>query len=261
MEVCRSFTIRGSNMNIKTKAKLHPSRLQALIAGAVLFAGMSLVTTTAHATITASVGGVPSGADVYETFDSVPLGSAPFMTASGIMVSFGGDAKAVVGASSGLYARPFLSGGNGSNFGGQPDGADATTYLSSGSTGSDPHAGVTLTFAGLTNYLGLLWGSVDGYNTLTFYNGMTVVGVFTGADVTALPNGDQGAMGTYYVNINLSDSFTSVVATSSQYAFEFDNVAINADPHKVPEPGTAGVFLLGLLLLGSACWLKGRQLS
>lgn len=248
-------------MNIKTKTKLHPSRLQALLAVAGLFAGMSLVTTTAHATITASVGGVPSGADVYETFDSVPLGSGPFTTSSGIVVSFGGSAKAVVGALSGLYAPPFLSGGNGSNFGGQPDGADTTTYLSSGSTGSDPLSGVTLTFAGPTNYLGLLWGSVDAYNTLTFYNGTTVVGMFTGNDVTSLANGDQGAQGTYFVNINLSDSFTSVVATSSQYAFEFDNVAFSADPLKVPEPGTAGVFLLGLLLLGSACWLKGRQLS
>jgi len=253
-------------MNIQTKAKLHPSRLRALLAGVGLFAGMSLVTTTAHATIayatiTASIGGVPSSGDVYETFNSVPLGNGTFTTPSGITVSFGGNAQAVTGAASGLYAAPFLSGNNGLNFGGQPDGADTTTYLSSGSTGSDSLSEVTLTFAGPTNYLGLLWGSVDAYNTLTFYNGTTVVGTFTGDDVTSAANGDQSAQGTYFVNINLSDSFTSVVATSSQYAFEFDNVAISADPLKVPEPGTAGVFLLGLLLLGSACWLKGRQLS
>ena len=107
--------------------------------------------------------------------------------------------------------------------------------------------------------MGLLWGSVDTYNTLTFLDGTDVVGQFTGKDVNKLANGDQGASGTYYVNINLSDSFTSVVATSSSYAFEFDNVALSSSPLKVPEPGTVGVFLLGLLLVGSAYRLKGRR--
>ena len=243
-------------MNIKIKNKLHPSRWQAMLAAAVLVAGMGLVATTASATtLTATVGGVPSGADVYENFDSAPLGGGTFTTPSGIIVSFGGGGQAVQGALSGRYAAPFLSGGNGSHFGNQMDVADLTTYLATGAAGSD----VTLAFVGPTRYMGLLWGSVDAYNTLTFFNGTTQVGQFTGADVTSLANGDQGASGTYYVNIHLSDSFTSVVATSSSYAFEFDNVAISASPHQVPEPGTVGVFLLGLLLVGSACRLKGRR--
>lgn len=240
------------------------SGLQALLAGAVLVAGMGFMATTASASpITGTVGGVPSGADIYENFDAVPLGGGNFTTANGIMVSFGNDGQAVQAASSGTYAAPYLSGGNGLNFGSQPDGADATTYLTTGSTGSNPGANVTLALVGPTRYMGLLWGSVDAYNTLTFYtdNGATMVGQFTGTDVTALANGDQGADGTFYVNINLANSFTSVVATSSQYAFEFDNVAFSALPLKVPEPAAAGVFLLGLLLVGSAYWLKGRRLS
>jgi hypothetical protein len=46
------------------------------------------------------------------------------------------------------------------------------------------------------------------------------------------------------VNINSTLGFDSVVATSSQYAFEFDNVAYSATP--VPEPTTmiAGALLL-----------------
>jgi hypothetical protein len=248
-------------MNNRTKGKLHPSRLQALLAGAVLVAGMGLGATTANATavITGTVGGVPSGADIYENFDDAPLGGAGYTTSNGIIVTFGNDGQAVHGASSGHYAAPFLSGGNGLNFGSQGDGADATTYLTSGSTNINPGANVTLTLMGPTRYMGLLWGSVDAYNTLTFYNGTTVVGTFTGKDVTAAANGDQGEKGTYYVNINLSDSFTSVVATSTEYAFEFDNVAFSANPLKVPEPGTVGVFLLGLLLVGSAYRLKGRR--
>lgn len=243
-------------MNIKIKRKLHPSRLQALLAGAVLVAGMGLGATTANATtISGTVGGVPTGADIYENFDSVPLGSGTFTTASGIVITFVGGGHAVSGSDPGQYAAPFLSGGNGLNFGSQPDGPDATTYLASGAAGSS----VTLALAGPTRYMGLLWGSVDSYNTLTFWNGGTQVGQFTGADVTSLANGDQGEQGTYYVNITLSDPFTSVVATSSSYAFEFDNVAFAANPLKVPEPGAVGVFLLGLLLAGSAYRLKGRR--
>ncbi len=251
-------------MNKNTNGK-HLSSLQALLAASVLFAGMALAATSASAAaiITGSVGGVPSSADIYENFDAVPLGGGNFTTANGITVSFGNAGQAVQGAVSGQYAAPYLSGGNGLNFGSQADGADATTYLTSGSTGSNAAANITLALVGPTRYMGLLWGSVDAFNTLTFYtdNGATQVGQFTGMDVTALANGDQGADGTFYVNINLSDSFTSVVATSSSFAFEFDNVAFSASPLQVPEPGVAGVFLLGLLLMGSAYWLKGRRLS
>ena len=243
-------------MSNKIKHKLHPSRMQTLLAGAVLVAGMGLMATAASATtITASVGGVPSNAQAYENFDNVPLGAGTYTTSSGIIVSFEGGGHAVHNALSGQYAAPFLSGGNGSHFGSQTDGADTSTYLATGAAGSS----VTLAFVGPTRYMGLLWGSVDTYNTLTFYNGTTLVGQFTGTDVTAAANGNQGADGTFYVNINLSDSFTSVVATSSSYAFEFDNVAVSANPLKVPEPGTVGIFLLGLLLVGSAYRFKGRR--
>ena len=249
-------------MNSKTDGKLHNSRLQGLLVGAALVVGLGLAAPKANASIVGTVGGAPTGAGAYENFDTVPLGSASFTTPSGIKVSFTSEGQAVQGRQLGRYAAPFLSGGNGLNFGDigtQSDGENATIYLASGATGSS----VTLAFAGPTHYMGLLWGSVDAYNKLTFYtdNGATKVGEFTGTDVTALAHGDQGANGTFYVNINLSDSFTSVVATSSTYSFEFDNVAISATPLKVPEPAVTGFFLLGLLLVGSAYWLKGRRLA
>ena len=43
------------------------------------------------------------------------------------------------------------------------NGPDTTTYLTTG-IGS-----VTLTLPGPEKYFGLLWGSVDTYNTLSFY--------------------------------------------------------------------------------------------
>lgn len=243
-----------------TQNKLRTPRFQALLAAAVLLAGMGLAATaSATPILSASVGGAPTGADHYETFDTLALGNGGGLMPSGITVSFATDARAVQGSVSGVYAAPFLSGNNGINFGGQPDGADTTTFLTSGSDGSFPGAGVTLAFGGPQMYMGLLWGSVDSYNTLTFYNGLTEIATFTGNDVTALANGNQGASGTYYVNINFSSPFTSVVATSSEYAFEFDNVAFSAKPFGVPEPGVAGMFLLGLLLLGSGYWLKRRE--
>ena len=247
-------------MHHQTEGRSRQSRLRALLPVAMMSVGMALAAATAGATtITGSVGGVPSGADLYENFDSVPLGGESYITPGGITVTFGNDGQAVQGASSGRYAAPFLSGGNGSSFGNLMDGADQTTYFSSGSTNSNPAANVTLSFARPEHYLGLLWGSVDDFNTLAFYRGAIEVGRFTGADVSSLANGDQGAGGTYYVNIDLSDSFTSVVATSSSYAFEFDNVAVSADTLKVSEPGAAGLFLLGLLLVGSAYRLKLRR--
>jgi hypothetical protein len=47
-----------------------------------------------------------------------------------------------------------------------------------------------------------------------------------------------------YVNISSTLPFNKVIATSTQYAFEFDNVAYNPTP--VPEPTTmiAGALLL-----------------
>ena len=184
-------------------------------------------------TISASVGGAPTGVN-YANFDVLPLGAAGG-TSSGITVSFTADGQAVQGSQSGLYAAPYLSNGNGTPFGDPNNGPDTTTYLSTG-VGS-----VTLNLPGQEKYVGLLWGSVDTYNTLSLYNGSKLVGAVTGTDVTSNANGDQGQLGTFYVNINSTESFNTVVATSSSYAFEFDNVAYN--PTAVPEPST---FILAL---------------
>lgn len=248
------------------KGKLRSARVQVLLAAGALAVGMCFAATTANATtITASVGGVPSGADCYENFDSLPLGGAGGTTTTcGIAVSFSPQGQAVQGSVPDQYAAPVLSNNNGTLFGDPSNGPDATTYLTAGGTlGSFAQ----LVFPTSERYLGLLWGSVDAYNTITFYMGSTEVDTFGGGAVSAAAGsgncsgGNQGVIGTCYVNITVSSPFDRVKMTSSQYAFEFDNVAFSAHGLSVPEPGVAGLFLLGLLLIGSGYWFQKRQLS
>jgi hypothetical protein len=108
-------------------------------------------------------------------------------------------------------------------------------------------------------YFGLLWGSVDGYNTLSFYNGATLLFSFTGDQLLAGANGDQGVNGTLYANITTDGTaFNRVVATSSQYAFEFDNLAFSRDVPSVPDAGST-LLLLGVSLAGLRAWRKRWQ--
>ena len=61
--------------------------------------------------------------------------------------------------------------------------------------------------------------------------------------LTSSANGNQGEFGTFYVNITSSESFDKVVATSSQIAFELDNVAYNVSA--VPEPSSFILAFIG----------------
>jgi hypothetical protein len=198
--------------------------------------------------VNSAVGGAPTGAH-YVNFDNLALGNAGG-TSGGIGVAFtSGDGRAVQGALAGRYAAPFLSGGNGTLFGDPANGPDTTTYLSTG-IGT-----ITLTLPGPEKYFGLLWGSVDGYNSLELFNGASLVGTVTGTDVTAGANGNQGASGTFYVNIADDLAFNKVKLVSTQYAFEFDNVAYGTTA-AIPEPGTMAIFGAGLLAFG---WLARRK--
>lgn len=230
-------------------------------------AAIAVAATLAFATVPASaavmvqsatVGGVPTGV-AYANFNDLALGNAGGTSfasnGQSLAITFLGNASAVQGAASGLYAAPVLSGGNGASFG-TPDGADATTYLSSGSASAVAGSAVEILLPEAMKYFGLLWGSVDSYNFLDFYDGDELVGTISGSDVTASANGDQGTQGTFYVNILSDETFTRVVARSNGYAFEFDNVAFNAE-NPVPAPATLS--LMGLALLGIAAATRRRR--
>lgn len=224
-------------------------------------------------------GGGPKPFSNYVNFDSLALGGGINITApntadsanplGSIKVSFSPDAQIVRYAASGLYAAPFLSGSNGADFGqGAFIGPDETKYITSGSFGTVSNSAATLTFSSPQKYLGLLWGSVDNYNTLKFYSGSNesdLVGTITGSQIAGSPIGNQGVEGTFYVNIDSTLSFVRVVATSSQYAFEFDNVAYSETPAAaqadVPEPTSLIVWSLVSLASCGGTWWRRRKLA
>jgi hypothetical protein len=103
---------------------------------------------------------------------------------------------------------------------------------------------------------------VDGYNTLSFYDDATLIGSIGGAEISSLPNGDQGPEGTRYVNVSSALPFNRIVATSSNWAFEFDNVAFHrlADPALgVPAPAALALFGLGIVGLAVAHGRRGGR--
>jgi VCBS repeat-containing protein len=134
--------------------------------------------------------------------------------------TFSGSGHAgVVNGSSSVSAAPFV--------GPLPGSADTTNYLSVGAGGTE-----TITFDDEQNAFGLYWGSVDSYNTISFYHGETLVASYTGADVTPLfPTGNQGSFSSNgYVEFAGLASFDKVVLTSSSNAFEIDNISAGSVP-------------------------------
>jgi hypothetical protein len=191
--------------------------------------------------LSSSTTGGPLPGAIYTNFNNFAVPSnATQTTTTGVVVSFSGSAT-TANTSDNTHARPYINTPTlqAAPFGNpQGPGPDLATYLSTG-IGS-----VTMTLPGTEHYFGVLWGSVDAYNTLSFFNGATLVGSVTGSQVLANPVGDTGPAGTVYANFGSIQGFTSVVATSSQLAFEFDNIAFSPNVI-VPEPSTFALAIVG----------------
>jgi len=133
---------------------------------------------------------------------------------------------------------------------------DDTFYYTVPEDVTDSPKSATVFFGGGTyNYLGLWWGSMDTYNKIDFYLGSfgnAAVATVTGSQVSLdSASGAQGdALNNAYVNIHGLPDFDRAKFTSSQYAFEFDNLA-------VPVPGAVLLGFLGL----SAAGIKLRKFA
>jgi hypothetical protein len=146
---------------------------------------------------------------------------------------------AVVSNTTSAHAQPFGSTGG---------------YFAVGPTDGTPGL-IDLSSFAVLNSISFIWGSVDSYNTLQLLDGTgpgaTVLYSFTGNDVFNPANGDQSNPSTNpLVTLLLTGGDQTAVRalrlSSTQNAFEIDNVAINA----VPEPSTWALMLLGFGAVG-----------
>jgi len=195
-----------------------------------LFFATALPASAATVVVTPAPYAAPSysGTPTIFTFDS---GGADYTT----RFSGGG---VVSGSTGGQYSAPT---------------GDATNYYSVGPSTSTP-ATVNLAGLGSIQQISLYWGSVDKYNTLELLAGSTVLATITGSDVVGSPDGTTS----YNVVINLTPSETGSITglqfSSSENAFEFDNLAVGS----VPEPASWALMIGGLGLVGMAMRRRSR---
>jgi hypothetical protein len=136
---------------------------------------------------------------------------------------------------------------------------DATNYLSVFGHSTET---ITLSSGLVGQSFGLFIGSLDSYNSITFYDGNTIVGnggnPFTGnqiaTDFNLTANGGQtNTLSNRYVEFKDIGPFTSVVLGSINNSFEVDNVAINYTGslnRSVPEASTWVMMILGFFSVG-----------
>lgn len=209
------------------------------IAAALTAATLGFAVSAANAAIVVTIGGTVlpgegrttsvAGATVID-FNSTAVGSLP--------AGYVGNSQVANGFTQNVSAPPQVL----------PGAPNTSNYLTVPITlpGS-----VTITAPFMSSYFGLFIGSVDNYNTLSFLNGAAVVGTYTGAQLRAIPNpdltaGNQSQAAYFNFNFTNGDAFTSIVLTSTGFAFESDNHAF-LQATVIPVPGAAALMLSGML--------------
>lgn len=194
-------------------------------------AAQATIITTATPSTTAPANGMMTTYTGVTTLTFDPGTSVPSQLTGGVVVN---------GTSQNQFAAPH---GDTSNFfavGGPPSYIGSATFK----------PGTT------ENYLGLYWGSIDAYNTITFSLGGSTVGSFTGA---AFPpsNGNQTSSGTNeFVDFVFSTGgYDQVTFSTTTANLEFDNLAfgtvtpiISGTP--VPEPASIALLGMGVIAMG-----------
>jgi hypothetical protein len=186
---------------------------------------LTLGVATAHAAPTVSLSALGQLTSTVEGATTIDFNSGcGYVTCSG-------DYQIVSGSVSGQYAQPA-----GTN----------TPYLSVPNPKANGSA--TFTLGTTSDYFGLYWGSIDSYNSISFFLGGNLVGNFSGTDLVGqFANGNQvNYSSNRFINFDFgSGGFDSVKLTSNGFAFESDNHAFRMT--SVPEPAAAILMFIGLL--------------
>lgn len=215
-------------------------KLRLLLASVALSSSVAMIGAANAAVFLTTTAG-PTSAVAPTTIDF----SAPF----GGIGSFTGDFAIFNSSPGGVAAQPSGS---------------ALPYGSVGSSQALPYGTAELTLAYATGYFGLLWGSVDSYNKISFYDAAhNLIGSKTGSDALNPANGNQGPGGSVYANFTFGSDQAKYVLFESgngtplvvQAAFEFDNIAT------VPEASTWAMMILGFLGLGFFGYRKSSRAS
>jgi ABC-type amino acid transport substrate-binding protein len=134
-------------------------------------------------------------------------------------------------------------------------------YFSVGPADGTPGL-IDLSSFAVLNSISFIWGSVDSYNTLDLLGaGGNVLYSYTGNAVFDPANGNQTSpntnpLVTLFITGADQTAIRSLRLSSTQNAFEIDNLAINA----VPEPSTWALMLLGFGAVGFSM-RRGRRAS
>jgi len=193
-----------------------------------LAAALALSTAASALTVASSTNGPDSGVPTGQTLVT------NFNTAAGLSGSY----QLVTGSSSGNYAAPL---------------GDTSQYLAvlGGNTAS-------LALSSPVRALSLYWGSIDDFNTISFYAGSTFLGSYTGNQIPAAPA--NGSQTTPSNNRRVTFAFdgasvTRVDFSSSRNAFELDTLSATA----VPEPATWAMLVAGMGLVGTSMRARRRN--
>lgn len=216
-------------------------KLKSLIATSLLVAGASaqagLIITVEDANILSNQQGVT---EIDFEGLSVVTGATDGTTNLNADASISGDYAIYADSIGGQSAEPY-------GFGAGNDFLSVPNPTNNGSA--------TVELGDSYNYFGLFWGSVDRYNSISFYDSNDILlASVGGADIQGLlANGNQTSWeSNRFINFFFTDgmSYDSYKMTSNGYAFETDNHAYGNVA--VSEPATVALFGLGLAALGFA---------